>query len=280
MSRPKMILVRARRNPFSGRAIQPPHAPNGRTTIFNVNPIWEERIKRATALGLAWPFAAETLRFYRALTSFQRDVHHRIATAPEKVDPAMLARFVPDFIAMIEATAPDQIDALAQRLKDKQDDEWEELLRTAWRGPSTRSAFIDSPFAFFTKSLLQPYALHLADLWRAEVGAFDATETVCPFCGRAPQVISVCGEKRDFICSLCSTAWAAHRPQCPRCREARPDRLAHDTVADIPWMRLESCESCGHHIKAVDVGLAPDAVPVVDDIAALPLEKLARHPRK
>ncbi len=272
-----MILAQVPRNPLRGRVIQTPQTRGGGLTIFYVNPMWEERIKRATALGLAWPFAARTLRFYRALTSFQRDVHHHIVTASAKIDPAMLAAFVPGFIAMVEATAPHEIDVLAQRLKDKQDDEWEELLRTEWHRVGQGA---DSPFAFFTRSLLQPYAKHLADLWHSEVGVLDGAETACPFCGRPPQVISVCGEKREFICSLCSTAWAAHRPQCPRCREIRPDRLAHDAVADIPWMRLESCESCGHRIKAVDVGLAPDAVPLVDDIAAIPLEKLARHPRK
>jgi formate dehydrogenase maturation protein FdhE len=236
-----------------------------------VNPIWEERLKRATTLGLAWPFAAEKLRFYRAVTTFQRDIHHQIVIRPEKIDPSDLAEFVPGFISMVEATAPDEIVALAQRLKDKTDAAWEELLRAAWRGP------VDSPFTFFTRSLLQPYAMHLADLWRAEVGAFDGSEVACPFCGRAPQVIAVCGERREFVCSLCSTAWAAHRPQCARCREIRAERLAHEAVPEIPWMVLEMCESCGHRIKAVDVGLAPDAVPLVDDIAALPLEALARH---
>jgi formate dehydrogenase maturation protein FdhE len=234
-----------------------------------VNPLWEARLRRATTLGLAWPFATKAMRFHRAVTSFQRDIYHQLG--PEAhFDPARLASFLPGFLAMIDAAAPEDVGLVAQKLRDKQDPEWELLFRMAWRGP------LDSPFQFFLNSMLHPCALRLAEAWRAEVGVLDGSTAQCPFCGRAPQVIAVRDGRRLLVCSMCSTEWPAEAG-CARCREARRERLSHDAVPEIPWMWLETCDSCGLRIKTVDLTAAPDAVPLVDDVAALPLTALARR---
>ena len=237
-----------------------------------MNPVWEERLRRATALSALWPFATERLRFFRALTSFQRDVYHQLrSSGPGRgLDAPRLAAYVPNFLEMVEAAAPAETATLAARLLDRDESEWEEMIRACWKGAPGHEVF-----AFFPRAILQPWAMLLADRWRADVGALDPSEAACPFCSRPPVVGAVNGV-RTLTCSLCSTTWTVDKATCPHCREARPDRLRRDGVAEIPWMCIESCLTCGHYLKSVDHRIAPEAVAVVDEIAALPLDRLAR----
>lgn len=40
---------------------------------------------------------------------------------------------------------------------------------------------------------------------------------------------------------------------------------------EFPHVRVEACDACGCYIKAVDVTVDGNAVPLVDEIATLPL---------
>ena len=45
----------------------------------------------------------------------------------------------------------------------------------------------------------------------------------------------------------------------------------------FPHMRIEACETCRCYLLNVDIAADPTAVPVVDELAALPLDLYARE---
>jgi FdhE protein len=75
------------------------------------------------------------------------------------------------------------------------------------------------------------------------------------------------GAKRSLICSLCSTEWDFRRLLCPSCGEESPDKLPVYTAAEVPYVRIEACDTCHMYIKAVDLSKNGLAVPVVDELA-------------
>jgi FdhE protein len=47
--------------------------------------------------------------------------------------------------------------------------------------------------------------------------------------------------------------------------------------AVFPHIRIEACETCRRYLLNVDIAADPTAVPVVDELAALPLDLYARE---
>lgn len=245
--------------------------------------VWERRIRRAEDLQKHWPFAKATLRFFRAVTSFQMDLYRRAAGATSAdaplLDTAFLTSFLPPFLALVERVGPPDLSQQAQKLRDRTEADWERLLRAAWNRNGTGG---DASVAFFPKAILQPFTLLKAERWRDEVGPVEEASTACPFCGRPPVVSTLReggddGIIRSLACSLCSTEWSYPRILCPSCREDRPERLPRYTAPEIPWMRVEGCEACHHYIKTVDLRRIGDAVPVVDEIGSTVLDVVARE---
>ena len=60
-------------------------------------------------------------------------------------------------------------------------------------------------------------------------------------------------------------------------REEKPEKLPRYTAQEIPWMRVEACDSCGKYLKSVDLTLNWDAEPVVDELASTPLDVIAHE---
>jgi FdhE protein len=75
-----------------------------------------------------------------------------------------------------------------------------------------------------------------------------------------------------LLCSLCSSEWAFRRILCPECGEENHEKLPRYSAVGIPAVRVEACETCRHYQKSVDLTLDGLAVPVVDEIAAAPLD--------
>ena len=84
------------------------------------------------------------------------------------------------------------------------------------------------------------------------------------------------GGGRDLICSTCLTVWPFRRVVCANCREERPAKLAYFQASQYDYVRLEACDSCGYYIKGVDLTRFGFADPVVDEVAAAPLDLWAR----
>jgi FdhE protein len=83
--------------------------------------------------------------------------------------------------------------------------------------------------------------------------------------------------RRSLVCSRCAREWDFPRILCPRCREERPEKLPRFAAEEIPWVRLEACDSCRRYLKAIDLSRNPAAEPLVDELGATPLDLAARE---
>ena len=240
---------------------------------------WDLRTRRADELAAAHPFAAEVLRFYRRVASLQKGLYWYLQESSASELDALLPKF-PEFLSEIESGAPEPIARSAREWETRDADRSRELLAFHWRLASSG----DSPEALLAWLFLQPYAEHLAS--RSSPGTPGGVVekgalALCPFCSRRP-VVGVLrpegdGAKRSLICSMCATEWSFGRILCPACGEESVDKLAIYTAEQFGHVRVEACDTCGCYIKTVDLTKNGRAVPLVDELATIPLNLWARE---
>ncbi|MFL6260019.1 MAG: formate dehydrogenase accessory protein FdhE [Thermoanaerobaculia bacterium] len=235
---------------------------------------WDRRIQRADELAAAHPFAAEGLRFYAALASFQKSLYEGLepgmGSLEGDLDRAALLPWLPPFLELIQQIAPPPLAQPAAALSAAGEARRAELLEEFWReGP----ADLDPVEGLLAWAFLQPYAEHLADRIKPE--EIHATPSLCPLCG-APPLVGVLrpqgdGGKRSLICSLCAHEWDFRRIVCAACGEESVEKLPVYVAEELPHVRVEACDTCHSYIKTIDMTKEGRAVPVVDEIAAIPL---------
>jgi FdhE protein len=239
---------------------------------------WEQRIRRADALAGEHPFAAEVLRFYSRVVRLQQDLYAGMAGLG--ADPGRLAPKFPDFLDRIAAAAPEPIAQCARELQQRSDAAYlRQALTSFW---STAAQFQPEPgraAELLMYMFLQPYAEYLAD--QSEPAPPRETFGTCPFCTARP-IAGVLrpegdGGKRSLVCSLCATEWNIGRIVCPACGEETVEKLAVYTAEQFPHVRVEACDTCRYYIKTVDLTKDGHAVPVVDELATIPLNLWARE---
>jgi FdhE protein len=195
---------------------------------------WDRRIERAEELTKTCSPAAEMLRFYREIARFQKTVY--------EAQPSDASLHLPALLSLVERIGP------------------ADLARTA------------EECGLLERWLAQPSFEYRA---AQSVVARNVVRADCPFCGEKPQVGVLRGEgdgaKRSLICSLCSTEWDFRRLLCPGCGEESPDKLPVYTAEELPYVRIEACDTCHLYIKAVDLSRNGLAVPVVDELATVSL---------
>jgi FdhE protein len=228
---------------------------------------WTAAIARAEALSVRVKAAAPVLEFARAVLRFQQEIYRKAGAGPkkdaQKLDTALLAGFVPDFLQLVESHGPPPLAAQAQKFQDRQD--WEVVLRACWQQAH-------DPLDPLARLILQPYVQYRCERWRVEVGMPEDGGGSCPFCSRAP-LLSIDAGRRLLLCSLCSNEWAFAERRCPGCQG---EKIRLHRSRTLPHVRLEACESCGHYLKSVDLRREASAVPLVDELAAIELDKLGR----
>jgi FdhE protein len=64
---------------------------------------------------------------------------------------------------------------------------------------------------------------------------------------------------------------------CPNCGEESIDKLPVYTAADFEHVRVEACDTCKVYLKSVDLTKDGHAVPVVDELATIPLNAWAEE---
>ena len=116
-------------------------------------------------------------------------------------------------------------------------------------------------------------------------GGFATRQTpvagLCPRCGHRPQVGRLepegHGAALSLVCSLCGKTWAYPRGRCAGCGEADERRLAYYRAETLAHIEAMTCESCRRYLHLVDVGRDPEAIPEVDELAAMPLDAWVRE---
>lgn len=247
---------------------------------------WEARIRRASELASAHPFAAEGLNFYGHITKFQQSLYTQIEKERGNVGAkypsgslrneldlfCLLPRFA-SFLAAVGKYAPSLLAHSADQLRESGAEWWREILTASWNSGVDRQPSMRPAEALIAWTFLQPYAEFLAD--QSESPLVYGTSSLCPVCGARPQVGVLRpegnGARRTLVCSLCSTEWNFRRIVCPSCGEEDEKKQAVYVASKFGHIRVEACDSCRRYIKTVDLTKNGHAVPVVDELATIPL---------
>jgi len=253
---------------------------------------WDQRIERAKELARDLPAASEALAFYSEIVAFQKSLLSGESLASlngssmagdvsfrERLDPASLSASFPSLLSLVGRVGPPALAETAEELAQADRGYWEHLLSVYWRAEA--HAVDDAPEAhlFFARAFLQPYAEYLADNMEIELPRFGSSS--CPICTGKPQVGVLReeghGAKRSLVCSLCLTEWGYRRVLCPACGEERFEALPVYTASEFAHVRIEACDTCKTYIKTVDLTKNGLAVPVVDELATIPLTLWAQE---
>lgn len=264
-------------------------------------PEYDARIRRARHLASTYPFAAEVLTLYEKLAAFQKDFYRKIlggsgghaqARAVGQLRSELhlgdLLQAFPQLLALLESAGPLPVAGAARSLAARKPDEWRELLAEFWtfggRGDVSETEAQESsrePLQeFVLRSFLQPYAEFLASRMMEPPPAV-ATYRACPLCGSGP-LLGVLrpegdGGKRRLLCSFCLQEWDFRRIFCAACGEDDEKKLPVYLAEQFPHVRVESCDTCKFYLRTIDLTKDGNAVPIVDDLAAIPLSLWAHE---
>ena len=257
--------------------------------------VWDKRIQRAAELSSTYPFAVEGLRFYAQVAMLQQrlaselekspvDFFRRDGSAWEQPNPSQLPTRFSSFLKNVGQIAPAGLATAAGDLLERGSASWLDLLEEFWQSP--RMSFEDDQTQASKPAerclawlFLQPFAEHLAS--RRNGFVVDGSPVRCPICGAAP-IVGVLrpegdGAKKSLICMMCAHEWLFRRIYCPSCGEERESHMAFYSAPEIPHVRVDVCDSCHTYLKSVDLTKTGLAVPIVDELAALPLDLWARE---
>ncbi|MGA2510953.1 MAG: formate dehydrogenase accessory protein FdhE [Candidatus Acidiferrales bacterium] len=247
---------------------------------------WDARIRRAAELASSHEFAAEGLLFYGHIGQFQKSIYARVEAAvgpgkKHRVPGALrqefdsfvlLPQFAP-FLSTVEQHAPAALSQAARDLRAKESGHWKQVLAEFWQDGSFLPEDSRGAEALIAWMFLQPYAEYLAD--HTVQDPLNGTPPLCPLCGSKPLVGVLRpegdGGKRSLICSLCASEWEFRRIVCAACGEEDVHKLAVYTAEQFKHVRVEACDACHTYIKTVDLTKNGNAVPVVDELATIPL---------
>jgi FdhE protein len=244
---------------------------------------WTERRRRAHELIERYPHASEQLALYAALLDVQEsafgaalDESPSAASLPEYVADRVLAQVVDRTIAHGPPALGEA--ALARWRQDAGADLIRDWLREADQDPVSR---------YMARASAGPV---LEALGRAAGLALDDTAEGrrCPSCGGLPQLSYVPASDealvtphRYLVCARCQHAWIFARMTCAGCGEQSGSKLPIYGESDsFPHLRVDACDSCSRYLVTVDLRKDPGAVPIVDELAALPLDLYARDQGK
>jgi len=139
--------------------------------------------------------------------------------------------------------------------------------------------------AFVARMLALPFvaeARHrLGDLPEVDARELGVQEAVrCPTCASraALAVLDPADGRRRLLCSLCGETWIAPRLMCGFCGAQTGLATLRESAADPRW--LETCDSCRHYIKTIDLRRLPEPyalLPIAEQAATLHLDVMAEE---
>jgi len=262
---------------------------------------WSERRERASELAERWSFAAEVLHFYRALLDPQERAFDAALTerpARESIAAYATERVLPSIIETSVASGPPGMTETV--LTAFHESEFETAIEAWLRGEN-----LSAVERYLARASAGPVLEALSSTF--EVGG-KRDERFCPQCGGAPQLSYFAPSQEDLVtahrhllCSRCAWTWKFPRLTCASCGETESKQLTifgeiGTTQAELseniikgrnggnppklppahfPHMRVDGCKSCSKFLLSLDLERDPRSVPVVDEIAAIPLSLYA-----
>jgi hypothetical protein len=246
---------------------------------------WPLRRERAAELTERYTHAAQMLRLYQALTVVQEaacENARAAAPAPDEIADFAATRILPSVVdatvssgparlrdGVVEVFCSAHLVNLVQRWLDQQPlNPFETYLARASASP-----------------LLEGITPHPETPPRGGTELeMKGSSTYCPNCGGLPQLsyFAVSGEAlvsgpRYLVCSRCASNWVFSRMTCAGCGESTGTKLPiFQEQERFPHARVDGCQTCGRYLLTFDLRRDTRAVPIVDEIAALPLDLYAR----
>jgi len=239
--------------------------------------VYAERRARARDLGARYDFAQEPLRLYLALIDAQeRSFERALADRPSADDLAdyVVRTALPGVMEAVVAAGTERLrEAVLMRFHDGDLEGIVEAWLAGDDGNGTDT--------FLARASASPVLEALPDL--AAGLRRETDDRHCPRCGGLPQ-LAVFGETgealltspRKLVCSRCANEWVLSRMTCAACGETSGAKMPILSDVDLfPHLRIDACEICRRYLITVDQRKDPRAVPVVDELAALPLDLVA-----
>ena len=239
------------------------------------------RRRRAEQLRERYPFAGEVLTLYLALLDVQEPAFEAVALQrpePHAVPGLIAGNVLPP---VIEATLAAGPPALAQAVVGRYHSaELGDLVARWLRG--AEQSMVDR---YLARAASAPVLEALTPDGVGLVCSGPRDSRHCPCCGGKPQVefFALSGEElvtgpRHMVCARCGTEWIHPRMVCAACAEETSGRLpVYSESERFPHLRIDGCESCHRYLIGVDLRRDAAAVPIVDELAALPLDLYARE---
>ena len=278
-------------------------APTGSpSSSANRDSVYDARVRRAQSLAEAFLFAREVLTFYARLAEFQRRFYAQFpvkskpssATAAgvdspfrTPLDLAILIPHFPDYLSLLQRIAPPPVAAATRELASRSPASWGDALNAFWmaatapgsRDSAERPSEIDAISDLILCAFLQPCAESIAA--HGLVPPQLSESALCPLCGSLP-LLGILrpegdGAKRHLVCSWCLHEWPFRRIFCPACGEEAESKLPVYVADQFPHVRVEACDTCHAYIRTIDLTKDGRAIPIVDDLAAIPLTLWAQE---
>ena len=236
---------------------------------------WARRRRRARQLVGRHSFAADLLRLYEALLDVQEPAFLR--ARDDRPGPTSLASYAADRVMaeVADATITAGPPALAAAVRDRLRDGDPAGFVTRWLA-GERQAPVDE---YLARAAAAPVLEALGPA-AGDACSGRPAEGGCPRCGGLPQASyltdaseTLVSGPRMLLCCRCGESWIHQRMTCAGCGEQSTDKLPIFADADrFPHLRADACERCRRYLITVDLRKEPNAVPVVDELVALPLD--------
>ncbi|HEV2282155.1 MAG TPA: formate dehydrogenase accessory protein FdhE [bacterium] len=270
---------------------------------------WAARRARADVLRERYPFAREPLALYRALVDVQESAWSAARLDPPRgadVAGYVADRVLPGVIDVSAAAGPKTLaDLLRAQFAGASIPARGEMIRR-WLDGEERAPVERYLARASAGPVLEALGERAGDACGSG-GRPGGDEVRCPVCGGLPQLAyiaappdSLAAGPRSLLCSRCASSWAYPRLTCASCGEqdtakltvlaeegtdertlsgstvrglrGRPDPGARGAEPRFPHMRIDACAACSRYLVSIDLGRDPRAVPVVDELAAIPLD--------
>jgi len=249
--------------------------PNSTSTMRRSG--WDKRVRRAADLAERFAYAQEILAFYGEVLRLQQKIAEEISAPPAspeanapfrvRLDLIDAGRHLSALLSLVEQKGTAKLSEEAKIVRGLAPEQQREILQKYLAGEA-------GPHGFFARALLQPYAECLAATAILSPPAGD--RFACPVCEARPQAAVLHpegdGGKRFLLCSFCLTEWEFRRILCPACGEENHQKLPRYSAEDLETVRVEACDTCHFYLKSIDLTVDGLAVPLVDEVASVPLD--------
>ncbi len=237
---------------------------------------WPARRRRAQQLRERYPFAAEVLILYLALLDVHEPAFEAALGRSTDVAAGLARELLPRVIEATVAAGPARLaEAAVIRFHSADPDD----IVGRW----LRGAEQSQVDRYLARAACAPVLEAMEPDGLAVVCTGDRHGRRCPRCGGPPQLgfFALSGEAlvtgaRHLVCARCSGSWVHSRLVCAGCGEETSARLpVYAEAEQFPHVRIDACETCRRYLLTVDLKKDTEAVPVVDELAALPLDLYA-----